>query len=67
MTTFLKKTEIIIHALQKAGYDPYAQLRGYLSTGDPTYITRQDNARALIAELDIEELRKYLQNEIISD
>lgn len=50
----------IITAIQDAGYVPYDQLTAFLKTGDDRYITRRDNARNLIREVDQTELRKYL-------
>lgn len=52
--------ERIITAIQDAGYVPYDQLTAFLKTGDDRYITRRDNARNLIREVDQKELRKYL-------
>ena len=50
----------IITAIQDAGYVPYDQLTAFLKTGDDRYITRRDNARNLIREVNQKELRKYL-------
>lgn len=50
----------ISQALSAAGYDPCAQLTGYLQTGDETYITRQGNARAIIMTLDKEMIARYI-------
>ena len=52
--------ERIITAIEDAGYVPYDQLTAFLKTGDDRYITRRDNARNLIREVDQKELRKYL-------
>ena len=49
---FEKSMGEIIQALSDAGYDPYAQLTGYLQTGDETFITRSRNARTIIQTLD---------------
>lgn len=51
----------IIKALRLAGYEPYNQLKGYVQTGDAGYITRTNNARDLITQLDIEQIKEYLQ------
>ena len=51
---------IVVKALKNAGYDPYAQLTGYLETGDDSYITHKDGAREAIKLLDKEVIRAYL-------
>lgn len=50
----------IMSALSAAGYDPCAQLTGYLQTGDETYITRKGNARESIRTLDKELIARYI-------
>ena len=45
----------VYHALSAKGYDPITQIVGYLISGDPTYITRYQPARALITRLDRDE------------
>ena len=57
---FEKYISKIAQALSAAGYDPCAQLTGYLQTGDETYITRQENARAIIKTLDKEMIAQYI-------
>ena len=47
-------------AMRMAGYDPVAQLTGYLQTGNAAYITRKDGARAMILEVNQNVIRKYL-------
>lgn len=52
-------------ALQEKGYNPVNQLVGYLISGDPTYITNYNGARALVRKLERDEileevLRSYL-------
>lgn len=46
-----KKLTIAINAMEAAGYDPYAQLTGYMVTGNTAYITRQGGARKIVCEL----------------
>lgn len=58
--TFEQRMTVIEEALRKAGYDPVSQLVGYYQTGDVTYITRKDNARALIQAVDKEWLGQYI-------
>lgn len=59
--SFEENILIVVNALKNAGYDPYDQLYGYVSTGEVAYITRQDNARALVVEMDKNELREFLK------
>ncbi len=56
----------VSEALKEKGYDPIAQLAGYLLSGDPTYITSYKDARMKLRhferyELLEELLKKYLQ------
>ncbi len=65
-------TEILAHvysALQRKGFDPIAQLVGYVLTGDPTYITSFEGARSMICRLERDEIleelvRFYVQNKL---
>ena len=51
----------IIVAHEEKGYDPYEQLMCYvLLDGNPYYITNYGDARSVIKELDINDIRKYL-------
>ncbi len=45
----------VYNSLQQAGFDASRQLRDYLISGDPTYVS-DANARALIAGISREEL-----------
>ena len=60
--SFDENINTVINALRKAGYNPYDQLYGYVSTSESAYITRQDNARALVLEMDKNELREFLKH-----
>lgn len=62
MTMKSEKTTLneIVKALENAGYDPFAQLHGYLETGRTHFITRRDNAREKIGILDPEMIRAFL-------
>ena len=57
---FRVRMDRIVKALKDAGYDPYMQLYGYLETGDDSYITRKDNARDEIGDLDREMVREFM-------
>lgn len=48
--------EVVYQALKAKGHDPIMQLVGYIISGDPTYITSYNNARALIRRLERDEL-----------
>lgn len=45
---FNETVESIISSIKKSGHDPYAQIYGYLTSGNDMYITRTGNARELI-------------------
>ncbi len=46
----------VYDSLQKKGYNPVNQLVGYLMSGDPTYITNYNGARALVRKLERDEI-----------
>ncbi|MGI6004065.1 MAG: IreB family regulatory phosphoprotein [Christensenellales bacterium] len=50
----------VYRALREKGYDPINQIVGYLISGDPTYITSHNNARAMIRCLERDELLEEL-------
>lgn len=52
----------VIDALREAGYDPYAQIEGYLMTGEDCYITRKSDARSKIKNLDRQTISAYLKS-----
>lgn len=54
----------IIAGITKAGYDPYAQLTGYLETGNAAFITRTDGARDLILVLSSEQIKRYIDTRL---
>ena len=55
--------EHVYTALNEKGYNPYTQIIGYILSGDPTYITGHNGARAQIAKLERDELlEELLQN-----
>lgn len=53
----------VYDSLIKKGYNPVNQLVGYFISGDPTYITNYNGARALIRKLErddiLEEVLKF--------
>lgn len=55
----------VVLALKDKGYEPISQIIGYILSGDPTYITSHNNARAVICKIERDELleemiKKYL-------
>lgn len=57
---FEKQIALVIAALTDAGYDPYVQLTGFIQTGDNTFITRHNDARAIISSLDRKMVAQYV-------
>lgn len=51
-----KILESVYKALVEKGYNPISQLVGYIMSGDPTYVTNHNNARANITKIDRDEL-----------
>jgi uncharacterized protein (UPF0297 family) len=57
---------IVYTALLEKGYNPINQLVGFMISGDPAYVTSYKDARAMICEVERDEilevlLRKYLE------
>ncbi len=46
----------VYKSLSEKGYNPVNQLVGYLISGDPTYITNHNGARAKIRKLERDEI-----------
>jgi len=59
--------ETVYAALAKKGYNPMTQIVGYILSGDPTYITSYDNARATIGRLERDELLEELVRDFLRD
>ena len=58
----------IYEALEDRGYNAIDQMVGYMTSGDPSYITSHNDARNLILKIDRDDLleeilREYLQIE----
>jgi len=60
-TQFDAAIDKIVSAMKTAGYDPYMQLKGYVETGEITYITRQGGARDMVAQLDVKQIKDFLK------
>jgi uncharacterized protein (UPF0297 family) len=46
----------VYDSLKEKGYNPVNQMVGYLISGDPTYITNYNGARALVRKLERDEI-----------
>lgn len=57
----------VYHSLMEKGYNPVNQIVGYILSEDPTYITNYNNARALIARVDRDELLQELVINYLSE
>ena len=58
---FIAAMDHIVAALRERGYDPYAQLTGYVTENEPTYITSHKGARQLIVTLDMERVKCFVK------
>lgn len=58
---FSDTIELIVSALEERGYDPYAQLLGYIQEDNVAYITSYKNARRLVTTLDKAAIANYLK------
>jgi uncharacterized protein (UPF0297 family) len=52
----------VYSSLKDKGYNPINQIVGYILSGDPTYITSQNNARAIISKMERDELLEEIVN-----
>lgn len=56
-----EKLKEVITLLEEKGYDPIAQLTGYIEIGSDDYITRHGGARDKIKEIDKAIITKYIK------
>ena len=56
----------VYEALTEKGYNPINQIVGYILSGDPTYITSHNNARALICKVERDELLEEMINSYLN-
>ena len=59
---FIAAMDHIVAALRERGYDPYAQLTGYVTENEPTYITSYKGARQLIVTLDMDRVKRFVKD-----
>ncbi|HKK95835.1 MAG TPA: IreB family regulatory phosphoprotein [Anaerovoracaceae bacterium] len=55
----------VYEALNDRGYNAIDQMVGYLTSGDPSYITSHNNARNLISRIDRDELLEEVIKEYL--
>ena len=60
-TEFQATMEEIVASIKAAGYEPYDQLYGYITTGKDEYITRNGNAREKIKQLNWLAVKEYVE------
>ena len=58
---FIAAMDHIVAALRERCYDPYAQLTGYVTENEPTYITSHKGARQLIVTLDMDRVKRFVK------
>ena len=56
--------KLVESAIRDAGYVVYDQLYGFWMTGNSSYITRKNGARAIAEKLDRELLGRYLMRKM---
>jgi len=61
---FQIKIEEIVTAIRETGLDPYAQLSGYLRTGNDMFITCHNDARGKIKLLDTDMIQQYIESKM---
>ena len=61
-TEFQATMEEIVASIKAAGYEPYDQLYGYITTGKEEYITRSGGAREKIKKLNWLQIKKYVDH-----
>ena len=61
-----KVLSVVYEALMEKGYNPVNQIVGYIMSGDPTYITSHNGARALIMKVERDELVEELLESYIT-
>ncbi|MFO7941668.1 MAG: IreB family regulatory phosphoprotein [Bacillota bacterium] len=57
----------VYDALEERGYDPVEQITGFLLSGDPTYITEHDGARAMVQRVERDGLLQSLVAHFVSE
>lgn len=58
---FIASMGHVVAVLKEKGYDPCAQLTGYVTENEPTYITSHKGARQLIVTLYMERVKRFVK------
>ena len=58
---FEKIMEEIIQAIRESGFNPYAQLYGYITEGKEEFITRKGDAREKIKKLKRADIKAFVE------
>lgn len=58
---------LICEAMAEKGYDPVNQLVGYITSGDPTYITSHLGARKIISRIEKDEILEEIVALYVAD
>ena len=61
MNDTIETLQHIADSIRETGNDPHDQLLGYISTGKAIYITRRNNARALIQTVDKKDVKQFIK------
>ena len=59
--------KVVYTAMAEKGYNPVNQIVGYITSGDPTYITNYKGARSMIMKAERDELVEELLKEYIKN
>ena len=65
--TIREKLTAVYDALEEKDYDAVNQIVGYLITEDPTYITSNRNARAIMCSMDRDDILELLLRNFLED
>ena len=62
-----EKLNTVYKALCEKGYNPVAQITGYILSEDPTYITSHNNARNIIKKIDRYDILEVLLEDYLKN
>ena len=62
-----KELQNVYHTLEERGYNPVNQIVGYLLSGDPAYIPRNNEARNQIRRIDRDDIMEELVSNYLQE